>query len=301
MTLQQQLAYKSISNTLLIVGNGLDLSLKLPTSYADFLKSDYFMSNYTPHTNDLIDEILDAYQVANWVDIEKELGRYCQNLYRKENEDGIFHLKHEYGTLCHWLHEYLLSVDKINLDISEDNPTIRLLQDLYLRLDTPIPVVTFNYTHTLERINDRPGSGIKTDILHVHGELDIDKNISSIVFGVEDSQRLRQSHQFLYKSHSKHTHSTKFFNRLNNAQNIIFFGYSLGETDHSYFEDFFESLLEPVKSEKNLIFYYYQDEDRDNIMWMLRKLTKEKFTQLNMYNNVVFLPCEPYHNPFKDA
>ena len=48
--------------TVLIIGNGFDLSLKYPTSYSDFMKSQYF-----------VDLVLKKNTLAKYLQYKKEL------------------------------------------------------------------------------------------------------------------------------------------------------------------------------------------------------------------------------------
>lgn len=285
---------------LLIVGNGFDLNLNLKTSYKDFLDSGEFRSKLSrENKNNLFEYLHQKHQIEKWVDVEKELGNYClEVLYRgnKPSNDHRFEtLKDEYEELCQSLADYLNRVCRINFQLDSNNACIQLLKDINGRWDLPVQVVTFNYTDIIDRINDSPYSGIRAEVFHIHGETGVGKGI---VFGVEDSVGLRREHQFLYKSHSKHKNAYGFYNRLNNTDNIIFFGYSLGETDHSYFMDFFEELTKPHEEKKRLIFYYHGESARDELIWQLRQLTNGRYTQLEMYNEIKFINSQLYESPF---
>ena len=66
--------------TVLIVGNGFDLSLKYPTSYSDFIASKYFKGLLSKE-NSLASYLADRKKYCgNWIDIEKELGSYAKVL-----------------------------------------------------------------------------------------------------------------------------------------------------------------------------------------------------------------------------
>ena len=69
----------------LVIGNGFDLDLGLPTSYKDFLESSYFRSHLNTEIvtmkydkdlkegNNLFRYLREKYVSQNWIDIEKEL------------------------------------------------------------------------------------------------------------------------------------------------------------------------------------------------------------------------------------
>ncbi len=98
-----------------------------------------------------------------------------------------------------------------------------------------INILTFNYTNTIESIFKDPSySDYQYKIDHIHGSLSF-----NIVFGVEDTANLQNDHIFLHKSYSPNCNNQGVNLIFNGADNFIFFGYSLGQTDHSYFDDFF--------------------------------------------------------------
>lgn len=68
--------------TLLIVGNGFDLSMGFKTSYGDFMKSSYFPNK---ETSTLCSYLHNQYEEnMGWIDIENELSKYSQLLSRFE-------------------------------------------------------------------------------------------------------------------------------------------------------------------------------------------------------------------------
>ena len=100
-------------------------------------------------------------------------------------------------------------------------------------------IISFNYTSIIERLTWDKFKDSKGNLLHIHGSL---APSDDIVFGVEDSAKLSKEHVFLYKAHSRHLKVQEFSDWLNSAERIIFYGYSLGDTDRQYFEKFFRKL-----------------------------------------------------------
>ena len=149
-------------------------------------------------------------------------------------------------------------------------------------------IISFNYTSIIERMTrDRFGVS-KGNLLHIHGSL---APYDDIVFGVEDSAKLSKEHVFLYKAHSQSLKAREFSYWLNSAERIIFYGYSLGDTDRQYFEKFFQKLCSENSSNVDLDFYYYGQSSYDNLIWQLQMLTKHKLTQLLTYNQIEFIDC----------
>lgn len=125
----------------------------------------------------------------------------------------------------------------------------------------------------------------KGNLLHIHGSLAPNEDI---VFGVEDSAKLSKEHVSLYKAHSR-LKVQEFSDWLNSAERIIFYGYSLGDTDRQYFEKFFRKLCSDDSISTELIFYYYGQTSYDNLIWQLQMLTNHKLTQLQILNKIEFI------------
>ena len=63
--------------TLLIVGNGFDLSMGFKTSYGDFMQSSFYPKN----NSTLCSYLLKEYRAnMGWIDIENELSKYSKLL-----------------------------------------------------------------------------------------------------------------------------------------------------------------------------------------------------------------------------
>lgn len=270
---------------LFIIGNGFDLSLGLKTSYQDFLKSGEFK---IIEGSSLCQYLKKKQKLQNWVDIEKELSNYCMDMYKiKTPYDGLnLHerFKEEYYELKEQLKIYLTRQEETIKSISLNNYTIHLLKDLVRSQSSSIEVITFNYTDILDRISEYSRIGIKTNVHHVHGSLKTD-----IVFGVEDKVELQNEEGFLYKSFSPYKEIRPIKQLLNLFANVIFFGYSLGDTDRQYFEDYFNNLAKGRGEEHNFAFYYYNN--ANSIKWQLQRFTGYDLSNLEMNNCVEYINC----------
>jgi len=287
---------------LLILGNGFDLNLGLKTSY------NHFFENVKLPENKLFEE-LHLKNKNSWIDIEQELEE-CSNKGLKcvvdrdinEHKSSIkLHrlIQEEYNQLKGELKEYLKTqtIDKISKTYSHTS-AFSLLFKLCDREEIDITALNFNYTNTLNDFfsilfNEYfPASMMnrkfKKSIEFIHGKLNTD-----IVFGIDDKAVINKEHVYLYKSFDRNK-TAKNINLLLELHNeIIFFGYSLGETDKSYFEDFFNKRClfnETSKEEQiKITFYYYGEEDYKNIYYRLVKLTNYNVSKLIQYNNIEFI------------
>ena len=275
--------------TLLIVGNGFDLSIGFKTSYGDFMKSSYF-----PHeeTSNLCSYLHKQYEEnMGWIDIENELSEYSRMLTTKKLNAKKYNtildigsLREEYDELKSSLKCYLQEETNRAFDPSPDNPANRVID----QLPADSKIISFNYTSIIERLTWDKFKDSKGNLLHIHGSLAPNDDI---VFGVEDSAKLPKEHVFLYKAHSRHLKVQEFSDWLNSAERIIFYGYSFGDTDHQYFEKFFRKLCSGDSSFTELVFYYYGQASYDNLIWQLQMLTNHKLTQLQIQNKIEFIDC----------
>lgn len=275
--------------TLLIVGNGFDLSMGFKTSYGDFMKSSYF-----PHeeTSSLCSYLHKQYEEnMGWIDIENELSEYSRILTTKKLNAkkintilDIDSLREEYDELKSSLKCYLQEETKRAFGPSPDNPAKRVID----QLPAESKIISFNYTSIIERMTRDRFCASKGNLLHIHGSL---APYDDIVFGVEDSAKLSKEHVFLYKAHSPHLKVQEFSDWLNSAERIIFYGYSLGDTDRQYFEKFFRKLCSDDRTYTELVFYYYDQSSYDNLIWQLQMLTNHKLTQLQILNKIEFKNC----------
>lgn len=275
--------------TLLIVGNGFDLSIGFKTSYGNFMKSSYF-----PHeeTSNLCSYLHKQYEEnMGWIDIENELSEYSRMLTTKKLNAKKYNtildigsLREEYDELKSSLKFYLQEETKRAFGPSPDNPAKGVIN----QLPADSKIISFNYTSIIERMTRDRFCTSKGNLLHIHGSLD---PYDDIVFGVEDSAKLSKEHVFLYKAHSRHLKVQEFSDWLNTAERIIFYGYSLGDTDRQYFESFFRKLCSGDATCTELVFYYYGQSSYDNLIWQLQMLTNHKLTQLQILNKIEFIDC----------
>lgn len=274
---------------LLVIGNGFDLALGLKTSYPDFmewLKNVHYMDD--AYLYKFLRSKLDQ---QRWIDIENELRQYSLSFSEigemniklsNQNEQMYNSLRNEHKTLCKNLCEYLkIQVDKKDwLETSRKNNSIRQL--LKKVNGVPLYVINFNYTQTIFKIESFPIKSMK----QIHGSLD---NGENIVFGVEDSSNLTKEHSFLYKSYNPTLNVDHLNERFEDAKHILFYGYSLGQTDHSYFEDFFKEQSTKGCERKKFDFFYYGQEGYDDLFWQLRTLTGNRMAQFKQFNDVEFI------------
>lgn len=112
--------------TLLIVGNGFDLSMGFKTSYGDFMRSSFF-----PESNSALCSYLwnEYRENMGWIDIENELTKYSKQLDRFELTPKIGKIqmgeevfREEYEELKSSLKNYLQEECKGSFCTRQGNP-----------------------------------------------------------------------------------------------------------------------------------------------------------------------------------
>ena len=278
-------------NDILVVGNGFDLNLGLKTSYSDYLRSDEFKTLL--EDNRLANYLERRSKTSKWVDIEKELFEYSTHLFymtggkfkpNPGNKKLIECLKDDYHGICFSLKKYLKRAMKYQIN-PENKAAYDIISKVFSNSGNTY-ILTFNYTEIIENLQ----------LFYFHSKdnyfinnIHVCLSDDNIVFGIEDSVEVAKEHVFLYKSHNINQNINGLISVFENAKNITFFGYSLGETDHSYFDDFFKAQTMPDCKDKNFTFYYYGDNAYDDLIWQLKKLTNNRLSYLKQYNKLNFI------------
>lgn len=285
----------------LILGNGFDLNLGLPTSFRDFLKSHYFR-NLLPDNKlcQYMQNVADSNM--GWVDVEYELANYSM-IYPKDAD-----LKYDYIDLRQALADYIGEVDYEIKEIDTDSQAYLSFGDYFFgsvgqHRNDSLVIINFNYTHSITKLKrrlygngfmsrllefaealsplmgeDNPFSDIK--FLYPHGAVD-----TGIVFGVDDAALISPKHTFLKKSTCL-SYDPFNPNILQRADKVIFWGHSLGESDHAYFIDFFSAQASGHSKRKEIVVTYYGEDGYDSLIEQLDVLTNHNIRGLKVYNSL---------------
>lgn len=287
-----------VNKTLFILGNGFDLDLNLKTSYHDFLISSYFENNVTAGfskydlerlNNDIniFSYLKYRHEINGWIDVETELARLASRKTQdnfKPEKIFIPVSKREKKTfqqlriaLCDYLKN--ISYDKVKTD-SYGLQILKLLNNP----DSNSELITFNYTDINRLIQFIGDEKLFIPVSYMHGSLksrQTAEDDTSIILGFQDDIEIDDSYCFMIKSHSPYYTSHNIKSKLEQADEVIFFGHSLGSTDYPYFEDFFRKQC-AVKSDnekKKVRIFTYDEESRQSILIQLRNMN-EKHTQM---------------------
>ena len=264
-----------MSNKVFIIGNGFDLDLGMKTRYSDFAQSDKW-----PFTTS-IPRTLGGYlkkqsKVEKWFDLEKELLVYAQNIqgseryienykYQAENDKKMF------DVLIQSLTAYL--TEEENKEPNMDSVAATVFRAI-IESGLFSSIYSFNYTN-LYNIALHLGIDKKFKYEHVHGCLKDD----SIILGVEEETDLLPGYQYLYKTFNPNYESHSILYDMLEANEVVFFGHSLGHNDYHYFKMFFQEQCRDGmkrKDGKKITIFTYDNSSRVEILEQLRQMNEKK-------------------------
>lgn len=255
----------------LIIGNGFDLDLGLPSKYSDFADSPEFhdlahrmhdMYFEEERKNSLVLQIQQASNNSNWFDIEEEIHKYVLN-HPYLDENMIRHVRSEFDALKRALTNYLKRVSK-ELEHKANKQKLAYMLLMILQ-NSPLSKINiyFNYTNP-ELFMEMPtyheiGKGFFT---YVHGSLRYD----DIVLGcdLKKGEEVNRQLSFMYKYNmlNKANHVAR---HILEAKEIIFFGHSINEMDFCYFREFFKDASAAPKPIRHLSIITYDETSERNI------------------------------------
>lgn len=241
---------------------------------------------------------------------ENEIDSYKKELFI-ENLNGLF-IKH-LDFLIELLEIYLSYLDYFDFEVSKIKAKPTAL-DAVSNISNS-SVLNFNYTNTSGHL-----FGTFEEKTHfIHGRIDLDRTINTMVFGIEDKENDVNSDlipcQKYYQRVVKETGNKfeEFFIKRNYtvkntsvagravptrvlvSKNIVIFGHSVDPLDKEIFQKCF-ALAESAENGKydyRFIFTYYDDAAKRSIVKNLAIiLGKEKLVELTGKRNVVFVKSD---------
>ena len=274
-------------NNVLIIGNGFDLDLELPTSYKDFAISKFWpqaapITYVPPPVNSgihrigrrphpiLLEHVLARKKdLPTWFDLENELLQYAQIENKSNGQESEHFIKANidyYSRLRTALCDYIREAE--NHDINRDCVAGKVLKSV-INNGFFSKIYSFNYTD-LHKIAKTFNLRDDFEYTHIHGSVS-DK---SIILGVDESE-LRTGYKEFRKTSSPYYKFYDIYNALKSAHEIVFFGMSFGKIDYSYFDDFFKELLKgaPIPEEKkqNITIFTKDNKSQSEIKERLRE------------------------------
>ena len=249
----------SVPNRLLILGNGFDLCLGRDTRYSDFVNSSFWPENLK---SELFSYLEEKANLERWFDLESELARYIQTV-RKESSAYVTTRpgrakqdRADFKEIVEALIAYLKNVER--KDVNRDSIAAKVFR-LACWNSAFSKIYSFNYTD-LYKLSEKLNLAGVPIVEYVHGCLADD----SAILGINDTEdTLEGLYDFMRKSFNPHYSSHPVSYDLKTADEVVFFGHSLGDNDYHYFQSFFRHQCEEnlAPEEKRTITIFTKDEN----------------------------------------
>lgn len=230
-------------NTVLIIGNGFDIDLGINLSFSKWRNSSHCLSYELSKSNPKGD---------SWNDFENSLREsileYYNGTISADVDDKIINLFWQ----GFWKYFSVFFSEE-----TKDYPDIKSVKEncafeVLKHLNESSNVFTFNYTYPYEYVNLPQ----RCEFNFVHGRYYKDSFVDGMTMMVQshnmilgiDYKRMPQqiiTNKYLAPIIKKQNPSfieSGIETALNEAENIIFFGHSLGITDSDYFDEFFSNI-----------------------------------------------------------
>lgn len=280
-----------MADVALIVGNGFDIDMGLPSKYSDFIKSKEWqnvvsgfniylqMQDYQEHS--LVGQLQLASQNSQWFDIEEEIHKFIEN-HSNLKDLEVRDIRSEFDAIKVALTNYL---KRITATFTADNSKASTVLHYRLR-ESPLTAteIYFNYTypHQYIKLPIQPEifNGGQHWATFVHGSL----RDNDIVLGcdLQEGEQVNRQLSFMYK-YNQLKKANHIARNILEAKEIIFFGHSINEMDFGYFKEFFKVASASPNPIRHLTIITYDDESERNIKDNIRN---QGISVSDLYSNL---------------
>lgn len=262
-----------MADVALIVGNGFDIDMGLPSRYSDFIRSkewndavsgfNIYLQQKDYQNHSLIAQLQMASTNSQWFDIEQEIHRFIVS-HPDNTEKDVRDIRSEFEVIKKALTNYL---KRITSTFTADNSKVSTALHYRMR-ECPLTAteIYFNYTypHQYIKLPIQPEifNGAQHWVTFVHGSL----RDNDIVLGcdLQEGEQVNRQLSFMYK-YNQLKKANHIARNILEAKEIIFFGHSINEMDFGYFKEFFKVASASPIPIRHLTIITYDDESERNI------------------------------------
>ena len=280
-----------MADVALIVGNGFDIDMGLPSRYSDFIRSkewndavsgfNIYLQQKDYQNHSLIAQLQMASTNSQWFDIEQEIHRFIVS-HPDNTERDVRDIRSEFEVIKKALTNYL---KRITLTFTADNSKVSTALHYRMR-ECPLTVteIYFNYTYPHQYIKlpiqQAIFNGAKHWVTFVHGSL----RDNDIVLGcdLQEGEQVNRQLSFMYK-YNQLKKANHIARNILEAKEIIFFGHSINEMDFGYFKEFFKVASASPIPIRHLTIITYDDESERNIKDNIRN---QGISVSDLYSNL---------------
>jgi len=275
----------------LIIGNGFDIDMGLPSKYSDFIRSkewndavsgfNIYLQQKDYQNHSLIAQLQMASTNSQWFDIEQEIHRFIVS-HPDNTERDVRNIRSEFEVIKKALTNYL---KRITSTFTADNSKVSTALHYRMR-ECPLTVteIYFNYTYPQQYIKlpiqPEIFNGAQHWVTFVHGSL----RDNDIVLGcdLQEGEQVNRQLSFMYK-YNQLKKANHIARNILEAKEIIFFGHSINEMDFGYFKEFFKVASASPVPIRHLTIITYDDESERNIKDNIRN---QGISVSDLYSNL---------------
>lgn len=253
----------------LVVGNGFDIALGLYSRYSDFVNArsniehafwpfrdkpsgEFAKESLYAHFYDYFNSHKDEIGKILWIDIEGELLKYAKSKINKTINPKLAKKdERDFNQLKMMLQAFIGRL--MSLGRNEANQHFIRLMNAIKTNGGFDKAYSFNYTDLHYELINFLGFAENQlpSVTNIHGKPD-KEDYFKIVLGINEDLKIPQEYHFLFKSKQILTSDLAY--DMAHADEIMFYGLSLGEIDFPYFESFFHYInSQPIVSPKKHI------------------------------------------------
>ena len=280
-----------MADVALIVGNGFDIDMGLPSRYSDFIRSkewndavsgfNIYLQQKDYQNHSLIAQLQMASTNSQWFDIEQEIHRFIVS-HPDNTERDVRDIRSEFEVIKKALTNYL---KRISSTFTADNSKVSTALHYRMR-ECPLTVteIYFNYTYPHQYIKlpiqQAIFNGAQHWVTFVHGSL----RDNDIVLGcdLQEGEQVNRQLSFMYK-YNQLKKANHIARNILEAKEIIFFGHSINEMDFGYFKEFFKVASASPIPIRHLTIITYDDESERNIKDNIRN---QGISVSDLYSNL---------------
>lgn len=280
-----------MADVALIVGNGFDIDMGLPSRYSDFIRSkewndavsgfNIYLQQKDYQNHSLIAQLQMASTNSQWFDIEQEIHRFIVS-HPDNTEKDVRDIRSEFEVIKKALTNYL---KRITSTFTADNSKVSTALHYRMR-ECPLTVteIYFNYTYPHQYIKlpiqQSIFNGAQHWVTFVHGSL----RDNDIVLGcdLQEGEQVNRQLSFMYK-YNQLKKANHIARNILEAKEIIFFGHSINEMDFGYFKEFFKVASASPNPIRHLTIITYDDESERNIKDNIRN---QGISVSDLYSNL---------------
>ena len=248
-----------MATIVLVIGNGFDINLGLPSGYKDFVKSPEWkkllsikrMAKWKNKQNQSLLYQIKSHQYDNWFNIEEEINTFVRE-HTNPKEITRDNNKADFDDLKDSLTRYLQRITN-EYTTNQSCLAYTLIKNLKESPRCHRHIFSFNYTDCLQlcgynKYYYNPKACNILELTNIHGSLD-----NGIVLGCEAfmGDKINKDYSFMYK-YNMLTKPNHIVQHLLDASEVVFFGHSINEMDFCYFRDYFKIISTTAGKDKNL-------------------------------------------------